>query len=251
MDERTIYDLVLVGWLVLAGVVFAALLRTTAPYGRFARPGWGTILPGRLGWLLMEAPAVVIMVLLFALGRHRSAAAWTFLALWSVHYVYRSFIYSLRLRTARTMPLGVVASGVLFNVVNGYLQGRYLFALGPPRDGAWLAGPAFLSGLVLFAAGFCIHVWSDSRLRSFRRPGEHHYQLPRGGLFHLVSCPNYLGEMVEWIGWAVLTWSPAGAAFAVWTAANLLPRALACHRWYRRTFTDYPPARRAIIPKIL
>ena len=66
-----------------------------------------------------------------------------------------------------------------------------------------------------------------------------------------MSCPNYLGEIVEWIGWAILTWSLAGASFAVWTAANLAPRALSNHRWYREQFTDYPPARRALIPFVL
>lgn len=251
MDERTTYNFLLVGWLVLAGAVFAALMRTTAPYGRFARPGWGPILSARLGWLIMESPAVVMVVLLFALGRHRSAADWTFLAVWNVHYGYRTFIYSQRLRSSRSMPMVVVASGMFFNVVNGYLQGRYLFALGPSRRAEWLTGPAFLAGVALFLGGLCVHVQADNRLRSFRRPGERHYDLPRGGLFHYVSCPNYLGEMVEWAGWALLTWSPAGVAFAVWTAANLLPRALACHRWYRSTFPDYPPRRRAVFPGIL
>jgi 3-oxo-5-alpha-steroid 4-dehydrogenase 1 len=43
----------------------------------------------------------------------------------------------------------------------------------------------------------------------------------------------------------------AGLAFAVWTAANLIPRALAYHRWYRQEFYDYPPQRKAILPFVL
>ena len=54
--------------------------------------------------------------------------------------------------------------------------------------------------------------------------------------------------MLEWIGWAIATWSLAGAAFAVFTVANLLPRALANHRWYRQQFADYPVSRRAVFP---
>lgn len=57
--------------------------------------------------------------------------------------------------------------------------------------------------------------------------------------------------IVEWTGFAVLTWSPAAAAFAFWTAANLVPRALANLRWYRRTFPDYPRSRRALVPFLL
>ena len=53
-------------------------------------------------------------------------------------------------------------------------------------------------------------------------------------------APNYLGEIVEWTGWALATWSLAGLAFAVYTAANLAPRAVANHDWYLSTFDDYP-----------
>jgi len=74
------------------------------------------------------------------------------------------------------------------------------------------------------------------------------YGVPRGGVFGLVSCANYFGEIVEWFGWAALTWSVAGLSFAVWTAANLIPRAYAHHRWYHHTFAHYPRRRKAIIP---
>ena len=57
--------------------------------------------------------------------------------------------------------------------------------------------------------------------------------------------------MVEWSGWAVATWSLAGLAFALYTVANLAPRAMANHRWYRETFPDYPSDRRALVPYVL
>lgn len=88
-------------------------------------------------------------------------------------------------------------------------------------------------------------------LAALRRPGETGYKIPRGWLYERISCPNYLGELVVWTGWAIATWSPAGAVFVAWTAANLLPRSLANHRWYRATFPDYPQRRRAVIPGLL
>jgi protein-S-isoprenylcysteine O-methyltransferase Ste14 len=66
-----------------------------------------------------------------------------------------------------------------------------------------------------------------------------------------VSCPNYLGEMLEWFGWALATWSIAGLAFALYTVANLLPRALQHHRWYRAKFADYPADRKALVPYVI
>jgi hypothetical protein len=47
-----------------------------------------------------------------------------------------------------------------------------------------------------------------------------------------------------------MTWSWAGLAFAYWTVANLLPRARANHVWYKQTFADYPPERKALFPGI-
>jgi hypothetical protein len=57
--------------------------------------------------------------------------------------------------------------------------------------------------------------------------------------------------MIEWTGWAFATLSWPGAVFALWTAANLVPRALQHHAWYRSTFADYPRPRKAIIPFVL
>jgi len=85
-------------------------------------------------------------------------------------------------------------------------------------------------------------------LRTLRAPGERGYKIPHGGLYRFVSAPNYFGELVEWSGFALAAWSPAALVFVVWTAANLAPRAWANHRWYRRTFADYPTGRRALVP---
>jgi hypothetical protein len=32
--------------------------------------------------------------------------------------------------------------------------------------------------------------------------------------------------------------------------ANLVPRAIATHAWYRKKFADYPPERRILVPFI-
>jgi protein-S-isoprenylcysteine O-methyltransferase Ste14 len=85
-------------------------------------------------------------------------------------------------------------------------------------------------------------------LRRLRAAGDPGYRVPQGGLYRWISCPNYLGEIVQWAGWALATWSLPGLAFAVWTAANLVPRARANQQWYRQRFADYPPERRALIP---
>jgi protein-S-isoprenylcysteine O-methyltransferase Ste14 len=148
------------------------------------------------------------------------------------------------------MTLAVALMGFLFNGVNATLNGWYLFRHAAPYPLAWLLDGRFVLGFSLFAAGFVINRWSDAILRGLRRPGESVYRIPHGGVFRWVSSPNYLGEIMEWAGWAVLTWSFAGASFAAWTVANLAPRARANHRWYRENFPDYPGERRILVPLV-
>jgi len=237
--------------LLLAAVTFVALLFVVAPYGgRHARSGWGPTVPSRVGWVVMEAPAAVLFVVFFLLGSHRSEPVpLLFLALWLVHYVYRAFVYPFLMRSGSRMPVLVMLLAIGFNTLNAWVNARWVSEYGA-YPVAWLADPRFWLGLLLFAGGLALNANSDRRLRRLRTDGGG-YRIPHGGGFLYVSSPNYLGEMVEWTGWAVATWSLAGASFSLYTIANLAPRAMANHRWYRDTFPDYPRDRRALLPFVL
>ena len=100
----------------------------------------------------------------------------------------------------------------------------------------------------IFLIGFFINNHSDSILINLRGPGETGYKIPRGGLYKYVSCPNYLGEFIEWLGFAIASASLASFAFFIWTLANLLPRAIQNHAWYLEKFEDYPKTRKRVIP---
>ena len=249
----TAYTIVLVLIFVAAAASFVTLLFLQAPYGRFMRGGWGVALPARWGWVIMELPAAISILVMFLVGPSRDPLPILFLALWEIHYLYRSLLYPLLMPggTTKNMPVAVMLMAVAYNCANGYVNGYHLFFRADVYTSAWLADPRFLAGMVLFAGGFVVHATSDSILRRLRSDGSQQYRIPRGGLFRYVSCPNYLGEIVQWCGFALATWSLAGLSFAVFTVANLLPRALAYHRWYRETFPDYPPERRALIPALL
>jgi len=140
--------------------------------------------------------------------------------------------------------------GFIFNGVNGYLNGRYIFNLSPVYADSWLRDPRFIAGVLLLIFGFIINRQSDFTLHNLRKEGETGYRIANTGLYRWVSCPNYLGEIMIWTGWAIATWSLAGLSFALWTAANLVPRARAHHRWYRQNFSEYPPHRKTLVPGI-
>ncbi|OFV79903.1 MAG: 3-oxo-5-alpha-steroid 4-dehydrogenase [Acidobacteria bacterium RBG_16_64_8] len=237
----------------LAAVTFVALFFVTAPYGRFTRGGWGPRISARLGWVTMESPSLIGFLLICALSTRKSdRVALVFLAFWVAHYLHRAFIYPFRLRGNRpSMTLSVIAIGASFNVGNAYLNARYLFTLGPEASTSWLLDPRFLIGALLFWLGYVLNRHSDGVLIALRRNGATEYKIPYGGGYRFVSCPNYLGEMVEWGGWALACWNPGALAFFVWTVANLAPRAVKTHLWYRDRFPDYPPGRKALLPFII
>ncbi len=71
-------------------------------------------------------------------------------------------------------------------------------------------------------------------------------------MFRHVTSANYFGELIEWIGFAILTWSWAGVVFVVWTFANLAPRAAKIHERYKRDFPGEMKGRKVkrIIPYV-
>ena len=253
MDESTFYHWLAIAWMALAAVTFVALFFVTAPYGRFTRGRWGPRMSARWGWVLMESPSLIAFLVIYALSSRRSnPVTLVFLALWILHYLHRAFIYPFRLRGSRpSITASVIAMGVGFNLGNAYLNARYLFALGPEAQTSWLRDPRFIVGVLLFCFGYVLNQHSDRVLIGLRRNGATDYRIPYGGGFRFVSCPNYLGEMVEWGGWALACWNPGALAFFVWTVANLAPRAVRTHLWYRDRFPDYPSRRKAILPFII
>lgn len=66
-----------------------------------------------------------------------------------------------------------------------------------------------------------------------------------------MTSPQYLGELVAWAGFLLLTWSPAAVPVLCISLANLVPRALETHKWYLKRFRDYPKNRTALIPFLL
>ncbi len=250
MSEQAFFYGLTIGWFALAVVVFVALFFVVAPYGRHTRSGWGPRIDNRLGWVIMEAVAPLVFAVCFIVGTNtKTATELVFFALWEAHYIHRAFIYPLGLRgEAKWMPIVVMGSALLFNGVNAYLNGRYIFTFSTGYNNQWLADPRFIIGVALFIIGFIINRQADHTLRNLRGPGESGYKVPYGALYRWISCPNYLGEIIMWIGWAVATWSLPGLAFAIWTMANLVPRARAHHTWYREHFLDYPPERKALVP---
>jgi 3-oxo-5-alpha-steroid 4-dehydrogenase 1 len=250
LNELSFFNGFIIVWFWLAVVAFLSLLFFAAPYGRYVRRGWGFAVNNKLGWVIMESAAPLAFAVCFFIGGNViTVTTLVFLGLWEAHYLHRAFIYPFSLRSRRRgMPLVVVGVVLLFNITNGYLNGRYIFTLSGGYSNQWLGDPSFIIGVALFIIGFIINRRADQTLQKLSKTAGSGYQIPYGGLYRWISCPNYFGEVIIWTGWAVATWSLPGLAFAVWTAANLVPRARSHHVWYKQRFPDYPSQRRALLP---
>ena len=239
-------------WVFIAICTFIYLFYESAPYGRHIKNGWGIEIPARLGWIVMESPCVILMIAYALIVRDQlNIIHQIFLLLWLAHYVHRTFIYPFAVEmTNPKMPISIALSAFFFNIVNVSIQAFGIFYF-TEYSSDWISSPIFISGLTLFLIGMFINMKSDYYIASMKKIKGPGYHIPDGFLYKYISAPNYFGEIIEWIGWAILTWSISGAVFLIWVIANLFPRAISHHRWYKDKFDNYPKNRKAIIPGII
>jgi 3-oxo-5-alpha-steroid 4-dehydrogenase 1 len=231
-------------WIVLvaAAASFPLLFLVDAPYGRHQRAGWGPTIPARWGWVIMESPSVFLFAAVWLANPDAGDPLVIALAaMWLLHYAQRTFVFPFLMRGAdRRNAVVTIALAIGFNVLNAVGNAA---ALRPRGFDA-----AFAIGAAVFVAGAAINLHADAVLRGLRRPGETGYAIPHGGAYRFVTAANYLGEVLEWIGFAIAAQTLAAWAFALFTFANLAPRARSNHRWYHARFPDYPRARKRLIP---
>ena len=248
-----------IAWATVGLIIFVVLFFVTAPYGRYNSLKWGKSVSTRMGWILMEIPAFVVFPTVVVgywiiLDISVNLPISIFLFLWCFHYFNRTFIYPLRIRNKpNSMALITMLSGIVFNTISGVLLGYWFGVINNNYPISWLTSWQLATGLIIFIIGMGINWRSDDLLIQLlrRRSKDNEYLIPRGGLFRWVSCPNYLGEIIEWIGFAIMTGALPTILFSWWVCANLIPRSIAHHRDYQKKFDEYPPERRAILPYVL
>jgi len=113
------------------------------------------------------------------------------------------------------------------------------------------ANPLFiLIGFVIFVINEIGNLITHIILMNLRPPGTKERRIPRTFLFEYVSCPNYLCEILAWIGFSIMTQSLAAYLFTLFGAAQMLVWAQKKHKQYRVEFPDYPKSRKILIPFI-
>ncbi len=234
------FNILLWAMVATAVVVFVSLYFVDAGYGKMISPKWGWAINNKVAWILMEAPVFFVMLYFWLTAENMWAVApLAMFLLFELHYFQRSFIFPFLLKGKSKMPVAIMLMGIIFNCLNGYIQGMWLFRLsGDMYSAEWLCTPQFVIGTIIFFMGLIINWHSDYVIRHLRKPGDTNHYLPKKGMYKYVTSANYFGEITEWAGFAILTWSFAGTVFLIWTMANLVPRANSIYHKYEKEFAD-------------
>lgn len=244
------YNYFLLGMTVLAVIVFTILQFVTPAYGMTFNNRWGVSIRSNWGWFLMESPVFLLMCVIYVAAIIQGAPytlanfPWVttvIFVFFQMHYLQRCYVFPSKMRGTSKMPLSIIFTGFFFNMTNAYMQGGWLFFVNPQQyaDISWLWSPQFILGTIIFFIGVVINMHSDIVIRRLRSDKyDNNYYLPRGFLFEKVNSSNYFGEILEWVGFAILSWSVAGAVFLLWTCANIIPRSKAVYARYEQLFGD-------------
>lgn len=152
-------------------------------------------------------PAAILCILLFAFGcrlgtylfvRERKAAN------------YRKILYDPSLQKKK--PVGVIIAVWLFCAVLYVLQvSPVAFRLSNSTDGKTISDVWAWIGAAVMLCGILLETVSDAQKNAAKKRDPKRFV--DTGLYRIVRCPNYLGELVIWTG---VLLSGIGANMAVW-----------------------------------
>lgn len=225
------------------GKFFNSSGKKKAPYMKIIRL-FLPIIPSRLSWIIQECPCVFITI--FYLIKYRilySKVKIILILPFLLHYIHRSFIFPFIIQSSNNIPLEITLMAFTFCVFNSLMINRSIL-LFSDYDSKYLFSLNYEVGIFIFILGLFINIFHDYNMVIQRKEcmkknsGRKVYILPRGFLFEFISCPNYFGELMEWLGFTLLSNTFSGFVFFLSTFANLFPRAIQYHKWYKTKFKE-------------
>jgi len=133
-------------------------------------------------------------------------------------------------------------------LLSGFLIAYFLYSADYVAPSVpFVVVPAFVAFLAAEVGNYHAHL----TLRNLRPPGSTKRGIPRGGLFRLVSCPNYTYEIGAWVSFSLMTGLVSSWFFTLVSFAQIYLWAVKKHRRYLSEFVTYPKNRKALIPYLL
>ena len=141
-----------------SAITFVSSFFFTTPYGRHKDKKAMVEFPPLLGWILLESPCLFAAALTFyfAGGNNSALVPLIFICIWQTHYFYQSVLFPLWVINPNSKPVALsgILFGIVFNSLNGFLNG-YAFAHAEHlTDTNWLSSPFFIIGMIM-PSTFC------------------------------------------------------------------------------------------------
>ena len=226
-------------------------------YSKFVSESAKTILPSRLAMLIIYLPAFLVSLsfALFAPSYNFSYASserakMIVLSLMVVHFAKRClevlFVhkYSGSIPIDSMVPISITYSLVSLSLL--YLQS----SVNVTYDTISTLG---LAVAVLGMTGNLIHHIQLAQLRSHGSSSSSskqgsRYAPPHGLLFDYSVCPHYLFEILEWIGFALVSRTLGSYFVAFAFASYLMTRSFRTLQWYKQNVPNFMSNQTALIP---
>ncbi|KKY22181.1 putative steroid alpha reductase family protein [Phaeomoniella chlamydospora] len=208
-----------------------------------------------LGPLLIHPAFYFLQPYIYGKNAYPSLSQSTFFALICLHFVKREletlFVHRFSLAT---MP----ARNIFKNCAHYWILGGLNIAPWVYRPSAPTATQSpntvlLYSGIVIYVIGELGNLSSHLTLKGLRSAGGKERGIPQGVFFRLVTCPNYMFEILAWFGmYFVSNLSWALLVMLVVSAGQMIIWGKKKERRYRKEFGDkYKKKRSTVLPGII
>ncbi|KAF4984648.1 hypothetical protein FZEAL_224 [Fusarium zealandicum] len=207
-----------------------------------------------LGPILIHAAFVAARPYLYSNGdKDMSTAQWLSFGMIMLHFIKREyetlFVHKF---SASTMPwTNIFKNSFFYWAFSGVVCAYFIYH---PTS---LAAQADIP--IIDAIGAAIYLFGETGnalvhkyLASLRSTGGTERKIPTGYGFELVTCPNYMFEVLSWVGIIVASRSWTVALFISIGIAQMFPWGKGKERTYRKEFGDkYKKKRYVMLPGLL
>ncbi|XP_047346667.1 polyprenol reductase-like [Vespa velutina] len=106
---------------------------------------------------------------------------------------------------------------------------------------------------IIFLLSSLVQLQTNFILASLRKSNNkvvfNGYKVPHGGLFKYLSAPLEFTEILIYLMLSVILWqSNTFHYITLWVVLNQIDFAVMTHKWYKKTFPNYPKERKILIP---
>jgi len=152
-----------------------------------------------------------------------------------------------------TMPAYIIIkNSAHYWLLAGLNIAYFTYSPTSPTQKNSITDPLSLIGLGLFVIGELANIQTHLTLRNLRSEGTTERGIPKGLGFNIVTCPNYMFEIMAWLGIWMINRSWSTLVFIVVAVIQMIIWAKKKERKYRKEFGDkYKKKRFTMIPGIV